>query len=121
MDEIKNEEVVEAVPCCKCEKKTHPVGALVLGVLSVCFGVSFFSFQLAGIILGIIGIVFGSSAKKGTDNPELGKTGMILSIIGLVLNVFNVVVLGALAVAVCYACEVVPQVGYYMDTFHFMF
>lgn len=124
-EEVKDVETVETVPeipaACTCENKTHPWGALILGILSVCFGSSLLSLQLAGLITGIIGIVFGYKAKNERENSEVAKTAMILSIIGLVLNVLNIIIFGAFAVVVYHAIEVMPRFGYHLNTVHCMY
>lgn len=60
------------------------VASLVLGIISMVF-IFFGTFAFVGMILAIIGLILGISAKK--ENPEDGKAkaGVVLSIIGLAL------------------------------------
>ena len=71
------------------------VASLVLGIISLVF-IFFGTFAFIGMILAIIGLVLGISAKK--DNPEDGKAkaGIVLSIIGLALCTVSL-----LACAIC--------------------
>lgn len=62
-------------------KKTH-TPALVMGVLSIVFGLMF---ALIGDILGIIGIVMSMVKRKKFKT----KAALICSIIGLVLAIAN--------------------------------
>jgi hypothetical protein len=58
--------------------------SLVLGIISLVF-IFFGTVAFVGIILAVIGLVLGISAKK--ENPEDGKAkaGVILSIVSLAL------------------------------------
>ena len=69
--------------------------SLVLGIISLVF-IFFGTFAFIGMIMAIIGLVLGISAKK--DNPEDGKAkaGIVLSIIGLALCTVSL-----LACAIC--------------------
>lgn len=60
------------------------LASLVLGIISLVF-IFFGTFAFIGMILAIIGLILGISAKK--ENPEDGKAkaGVVLSIIGLAL------------------------------------
>lgn len=71
------------------------VASLVLGIISLVF-IFFGTFAFIGMILAIIGLILGISAKK--ENPEDGKAkaGVVLSIIGLALC--------ALTLIACAAC-----------------
>ncbi|MDD4112657.1 MAG: DUF4190 domain-containing protein [Herbinix sp.] len=71
--------------------------SLVLGIVSLVF-IFFGTFAFIGMILAIIGLVFGISAKK--ENPEDGKAkaGIVLCIIGLALCTISL-----LACAACFA------------------
>lgn len=71
------------------------VASLVLGIISLVF-IFFGTFAFIGMIMAIIGLVLGISAKK--DNPEDGKAkaGVVLSIIGLALCTVSL-----LACAIC--------------------
>lgn len=63
------------------KKKGH-TPSLVVGILSIVFGLLF---ALAGDILGVVGIVMSVSKRKAYNT----KTGLICSIIGLVLAIGN--------------------------------
>ena len=71
--------------------------SLVLGIVSLVF-IFFGTFAFIGMILAIIGLVLGISAKK--ENPEDGKAkaGIVLCIIGLALCTLSL-----LACAACFA------------------
>jgi hypothetical protein len=75
------------------EKQKLPNSTLILvfGILSI---VSCCCYGILGLILGVIALVLaGKATKVYTENPELYtgfqnvKTGKILAIIGIVLNV----------------------------------
>ena len=76
------------------------VAALVLGICScVCcfFGIG----AIAGVVLGIVGIVLSKKASNAGNTEGINKAGFILSIIGLCLSGVVFVItgffLGALA------------------------
>ena len=87
------------------ENAPYSIVTLVLGILSLVTGCF-----CAGLVLGILGVVFGGKGKKAVEaNPEKYKgTGMltaghILSIIGLVLGAVSVIcVIISLAAGVAY-------------------
>lgn len=60
------------------------IASLVLGIVSLVF-IFFGTFAFVGMIMAIIGLILGISAKK--ENPDDGKAkaGIVLSIIGLAL------------------------------------
>ena len=58
--------------------------SLVLGILSIIFG---FFIPLAGLILGIIGLVLANSHQKESKLDY--KTEKILGIVGIVISVLN--------------------------------
>lgn len=61
------------------------VASLVLGILSVILAVVFSGFGWLAAILGLVGIILASVAKKkGPDG--MATAGLVLSIIGLVLG-----------------------------------
>ncbi len=64
--------------------------SLVLGIISLVF-IFFGYFAIVGMILAIISLVIGISAKK--ENPEDGKAkaGVILSIISLALSAITLI------------------------------
>lgn len=57
---------------------------LVLGILSIVFGLLF---AIVGLVLGIIGLAISNSNSKNT--PHTFKTEMILSTIGIVIAIGN--------------------------------
>lgn len=60
--------------------------SLVLGILSIIFSLLF---ALIGLVLGIVGLVLASSHQKETQMDY--KTEKILSIIGIVISVINMI------------------------------
>lgn len=61
------------------------VASLVLGILSVILAVVFSGFGWLAAILGLVGIILASVAKKkGPDGMAIA--GLVLSIIGMVLG-----------------------------------
>ena len=64
-------------------------GALVCGILSIVL--SFFFLSIVGLILGIIGAVMSSTAKKAGIRNGITTGAMVTSIIGLVLSVIGLV------------------------------
>lgn len=87
------------------ENAPYSVVTLVMGILSLVTGCF-----CAGLVLGIIGVVYGSKGKKEVSaNPRkykgtgMLKAGHILSIIGLVLGAVSFIcVLISLAAGVAY-------------------
>ena len=74
----------------KIDKKhsAKPVGAFVLGILSIVFSL----FWYVTLPCGILAVIFGSKASRKLGS-KLGKAGLILGIIGLALFVFIYVTL----------------------------
>ena len=72
-------------------KNTYTAG-LVIGILSIVFGVFF---ALVGDILGIIGIILNATKRKDFNTTA----GLVLSIIGLVIAICNNIIGAILAVA----------------------
>ena len=71
------------------------VASLVLGIISVVLAVLFSGFCWLAAILGLIGIVLGTSArKKGQDG--VATAGLVLSIIGLILGLLMYVACAAM-------------------------
>ena len=65
------------------QKSGKGVAALVLGILSIVFAL----FWYISLPCGILAIILGSIASKKTGS-KLGKSGLILGIIGLALFAF---------------------------------
>lgn len=61
------------------------VASLVLGILSVILAVVFSGFGWLAAILGLVGIILASVAKKKCPDG-MATAGLVLSIIGLVLG-----------------------------------
>lgn len=80
---------------------------LVLGILSLLL-------PYVGIVLGILAVVFGSSAKKtnpmGTADYALGHAGWILGIIGLCFQAFLVIYV---AIVFSMVMDIVQYAGSY--------
>lgn len=69
--------------------KGKAVAALVLGIVSIVF--SFFGYSaIIGIILAIIGLVFGTKARKQAQTG-LATAGFVLSLIGLIANSIGII------------------------------
>ena len=71
------------------------VASLVLGIISVVMAVLFSGFGWLAAILGVIGIVLGSSARKKGEKG-VATAGFVLSIIGLVLGLLMYIACAAL-------------------------
>ena len=67
------------------DKRPRHTASLVLGILSIVFGVLF---ALAGDVLGVIGLILAIVKRKDYNT----KAGLILSIIGLVVSVANQII-----------------------------
>jgi hypothetical protein len=65
--------------------KTNNLGvaSVIFGVLSIIFSIGI---NVHGIVLGIIGLIFAVIQKKKFKN-SWSKAGIILSIIGIVINI----------------------------------
>ena len=67
------------------------LASLILGILSLLI-------PFIGIILGILGMIFASNAKKeivhsGEPGINLATTGKVCSIIGIIINMFIVLMI----------------------------
>ena len=71
------------------------VASLVLGIISVVLALLFSGFGWLAAILGLVGIVLGSSARK-KGQGGIATAGLVLSIIGLVLGLLMYVACAAL-------------------------
>ena len=70
------------------------VTALVLGILSIPLAIFF---AIVGLILGIVAIVLGATARsdalrRGLENAGQAKAGLICGIVGAVLAVANIII-----------------------------
>lgn len=75
--------------------KNAAIGSLVCGIVSIVFW--FFGItSILSLILGIVGLVLASNAKKAGFEGSLRTAGFVLSIIGTVF--------GALIFVSCIAC-----------------
>ena len=74
------------------------VSGFILGILSILF------LGAQGMIIGIVGIVFSSYAYK-KKKTKIGKIGIILNIIGLVLGIL------LLALVMIFAEQIYSQMG----------
>ncbi len=77
------------------------IASLVLGILScVCvfFGIAIIFGEIIGIVLGVIGLVLGISARKECPSG-MATAGIVLSIISLA-----VCAVGLLACVACVGC-----------------
>ena len=79
----------------KIPGKGLAIASLVLGIIAVALW--FFGYSaIISVVLGIIGIILASSAKKKGFDGGVRTSGLVLSIIGLVG--------GAVAFVACVAC-----------------
>ena len=68
------------------------IASLVLGIISiVCIVASWMYLSIVSIILGIIGLVLASSAKKQGNKSGVRTGGFVTSLIGLILGVLGLV------------------------------
>ena len=66
----------------KNKDNSFGVASVVLGILSIIFSFP----PIAGIVLGVISLVFATKQQNRFHN-KWGKTGKILSIIGIILSI----------------------------------
>ena len=71
------------------------VASLVLGIISVVLAVLFSGCGWLAAILGLIGIVLGTSARK-KGQGGVATAGLVLSIIGLILGLLMYVACAAM-------------------------
>jgi ABC-type phosphate transport system permease subunit len=75
--------------------KGAAIGSLVCGIVSIVFW--FFGItSILSLILGIVGLILSSSAKKAGYNEGLRTAGFVLSLLGTIF--------GALIFVSCIAC-----------------
>lgn len=75
--------------------KGAAIGSLVCGIVSIVFW--FFGItSILSLILGIVGLILSSSAKKAGYNEGLRTAGFVLSLLGTIF--------GALIFVSCVAC-----------------
>ena len=75
--------------------KGAAIGSLVCGIVSIVFW--FFGItSILSLILGIVGLILSSSAKKAGYNEGLRTAGFVLSLLGTIF--------GALIFISCVAC-----------------
>lgn len=75
--------------------KGAAIGSLVCGIVSIVFW--FFGItSILSLILGIVGLILSSSAKKAGYNEGLRTAGFVLSLLGTIF--------GALIFISCIAC-----------------
>lgn len=94
-NEVIKEEKVQQATNIQSEaniKKTSYTAGLIIGILSIVFGILF---ALVGDILGIIGIILNATKRKEFNTTP----GLVLSIIGLVVALINNILGAILAVA----------------------
>ena len=71
------------------------VASLVLGIISLVMALLFSGFGWLAAILGLIGIVLASAARKKAKDG-VATAGLVLSIIGLILGLLMYVACAAL-------------------------
>jgi len=62
------------------------------GILSLVFAFSVILGSIAGTILGVLGFIFALVQRKRSKN-KWAKTGLVLSLIGVVINVILFIIL----------------------------
>lgn len=91
--------------------KNHATAAFVLGIISVALPIlSFIIPELSistfcGLTIAIVGVCIARTAAKKGNSSSLSRAGMILSIVGIVMNSFTVACTGC---AICTACAALP-------------
>lgn len=68
------------------------VAAVILGILSIVFGLGIFLGSFAGLALAIVGLVFALRQRK-TYSSSWSTWGIVLSIFGLVINLAIIILL----------------------------
>ena len=71
------------------------VASLVLGIISIVFGVFFGGFQWIGAIIGLVGIILGAQGRKNTEKMSIATAGLVCSIIGCVLCIITFIACAA--------------------------
>ena len=87
--EVQNQEV-QAENAANAPQPKHgfAVASLVLGILSIVLCCC----SYAGIICGILGLIFSILAKKEGNTEGINKAGLVLSIIGVAIFVILIVI-----------------------------
>ncbi len=81
--------------------KGAATGSLVCGIISVV--IAWFGWgAIAGIVVGIIGLVLATNAKKAGFDGGMRTAGFVLSLIGLILSA--VVFVSCVACVGAYSC-----------------
>lgn len=68
------------------------VASLVLGIISLVIALFFGGIQWVGAIVGLIGIILGSQARKLGIKRGIANAGFVCSIIGFILSILFFVV-----------------------------
>jgi hypothetical protein len=75
------------------------------GIVSVVFGIlSILSLSAGGVVMGIVGLIFGLKQKKNSPN-SWSKAGIVLSIVGIILGIVMIVFL------INYLSDYIAQLG----------
>ena len=69
--------------------------SLVMGILSLC---SICCCMLFGVVFGVLGIIFAIMSKGENGLSAQAKAGLILSIVGVVINIIMLILVIAMQV-----------------------
>ena len=68
------------------------LASLICGLITLCMAVfSATGLGIVGIVLGIIGIILGALGRKDPEQHGMATAGLIISIIGLFINIIILV------------------------------
>ena len=94
------------------------IASLVLGIISiVCIVANWMYFSIVSIILGIIGLVLASSAKKKGNKSGVRTGGFVTSLIGLILGVVCFVACACVFVAAGVTLAAYPDLLEYYEEY----
>lgn len=68
------------------------IASVILAILSIVFGLGILFGSFAGLLLGIIALIFALVQRHEYKNPW-SKWGMIIAVIGIILNIVLLVIL----------------------------
>lgn len=86
------------------------VASVILGILSIVFGLTVFVGTLAGLVTGFIGMFFAISQIRSNKN-KWSTAGLILSIVGILFNIVVIILLVSLIFQVIQQLQALSSSG----------